>query len=275
MTTPGYPPQFPNNEERSDPFAPPGGYAGGGQPYGGYSPPPYPAASQPGPPYRQPYAGKPFPGQGDPGQPYPGEPNAYAGYPAAGSAPYGYMLMPTTPPPKPVRPPTVTAAAAAFMLIGLGSIASSFVLLNSSWWNDLLTAQGNTAGVDARIFQSIVTTLKVFIIGSSIVVLGLYALFAFKMWIGRNWARITITIFAALATSNAASSSSVYRNILAPSRVRVNGTTIPTGLTLPPFVQVIGWVTAAVALAAIVLMYLRPSNKFFTEARLYRMYTRR
>ncbi|SDO72116.1 hypothetical protein SAMN04515671_1819 [Nakamurella panacisegetis] len=201
-------------------------------------------------------------------------------YPPSGAyvpAPYGYALVPVVAPAPPIRPATVTLAVLSFASAGLLGLVGAVTFINSSWWDQLLDQvmqrQSFSSAPGGGSLRSVVSFVKTFIVGLGIVTLGLYCLFAWKMWIGRNWARVTITVIAAMATLSAANTGNTYTNIAAGYRAGA-GTTI-TPPSLPPALQVLAWVNAALALAAIVLMFLRTSNRYFADSKMHRRYVRR
>ena len=275
MNAPGnVPHQSPDPADRpiGDPFAAPGLSTGHGAP-------PYPG-------YPGAYPGNPGASAASPGYPAPGHPpnvhpptgSFYSPPPLPyGQVPYGYALVPTTPPPPPVRPTTVKLAVLAFVAISVLGVVSAAVLLTSSWWDQVLDQEAaivQSAGGDPT-FRSFVSFIRAFVIGISVVTLGLYALFAWKMWIGRNWARVTITVLAAVATLSGVNAGSTYATMARSYRTSGSGTTTIMQFSAPPLVQTIAWLDTALAVAAIVLMYLRASNQYFAESKLVRQFSRR
>ena len=273
-------PKYPDN----NPYSPGGqpGYPAGGDPYqpgaagypaqGGYpgvqpgytggqtgypgaqagypGQPQYPGQSQyPAPPQ---HSGPPqYPGQqpGYPGQPpysppggYPGYGNAGAGYPVGGGLP-----------PKPVRPNTVTyafwcwVAAIAFSMVGL------VLILNSPIWN-LALATARLSASEAVAAQTAVNLLKGFIVFLFVAVAAFFAFFNYKMWAGRNWSRITITVLGVVSALLTALPTSREFTIAARNYETPQGQW--------PF-----YVAALLALAAIVLMFLGSSNRFFAASK--------
>ena len=217
----------------------PGGQAGypGGQ--GGYpGQPPYPG--QPQYPGQPPYASQPqTPGQ----PPYPGQP-LYAGQPG------GYL------PPEPARPNTVTYAfwcwigAIAFSLVGL------VLILNSPIW-DLAIATARLSASEAIAAQGAVNVVKSVIVFLFVAVAAFFAFFAYKMWAGRNWSRISITVLGVVCVLLTAAPAS--------REVTIDARTYEAPQGQWPF-----YVTAVLALAAIVLMFLSASNRFFADSKTYR-----
>ena len=109
--------------------------------------------------------------------------------------------------------------------------------------------------------QSLINTLKIFTVVIALVFVAVYLLFAFKMYAGRNWARIVLTVFGALTLLSAFTPTN--RSVTVGSEIY----NIDTGAWA-------GWVTALLALVGIVLMFLAPSNKYFAESKAYRQANR-
>jgi len=94
-----------------------------------------------------------------------------------------------------------------------------------------------------------------------VIFVGVYLLFAWKMFAGRNWARIVLTVFGALSLLSALTPTS--------RTVTVNSETynVTTGAWA-------GWVQALLAVAGIVLMYLPLSNAYFKQSKAFRQANR-
>jgi hypothetical protein len=277
----------PYSSAPKDPFAAgqQGGYPGqqGGQPgqHGGYPGQqgyPGPQGGQPGQHSGQPgYPGQQggYPGQqggypsqqggypsqqgGQPGYPGPqggyGAPGGYPGgaYPAPGGG-YGGAL-----PPEPVRPNTVTFAFYCWLATTVVSIIGLILTLTSPIWDLAVNAatRQNNVSLQGTSVQSLINTLKIFTVVIALIFVAVYLLFAFKMYAGRNWARIVLTVFGALTLLSAFTPTS--RTVTVGSEVY----NINTGAWA-------GYVTALLALIGIVLMFLAPSNKYFTESKTYK-----
>ena len=294
MSTPGQSNPSGDNPYQSapkDPFAagqsgPQGGQPGqqGGYPgqQGGY---PGPQGGQPGQGggypgqqggYPGPQGGQPGQGGGQPGYPsqqggYPGQQGGYPGpqggygapggypggaYPAPGGG-YGGAL-----PPEPVRPNTVTFAFYCWLATAVVSIIGLILTLTSPIWDlavNAATRQGNVS-LQGTSVQSLINTLKIFTVVIALVFVAVYLLFAFKMYAGRNWARIVLTVFGALTLLSAFTPTN--RSVTVGSEVY----NINTGAWA-------GYVTALLALIGIVLMFLAPSNKYFAESKTYKQAT--
>jgi hypothetical protein len=257
MTTP----QDPNRPGGSDPWA-----GGTGQPYSGAQPAqpipggqPYPGGANPGGQYagaQQPYPGPQYPG----GQaPYPGAaqypggaqyPGAQPGYPAPGY-PAAYPGAPVALPPKPAVPGSVNGAFAIFVLAAVWAVVSVILVFNSSIW-DAALARARLDGVDTTDVESLVNVVKTTAIAFAVIFAALYVFFAFKMRAGRNWARITLTVLAALSLVQAFG----YRGT-----VTVNGQEYVASQLWQ------GILAAALSLIAIILMWVKPSNEYFAAVK--------
>jgi hypothetical protein len=204
-----------------------------------YQPPQY-QPQQYQPPSQQPQyqpQSNPYPGGGYPGGGYPG-----SGYP--GQAQPGAAAEPDA-------PGSVKGAFLIYLVAALLAAIGIVLSLTSNVWEQAVQAAGaNTSGIST---QSLVNTVKITTVVIGVILLGLYLLFAFKMRAGRNWARIVLTVLSALSILSPASSS---------SSVTVNGTVYQSTST-----QATGWIGAALAVIAIVLMYLPASNAYFTASK--------
>jgi hypothetical protein len=226
--------------------AQPGGYPGPG----GYSGPPG-GPGQGGYPGQPPYqAQPPYPGQAPPYQGQPAYPGGPAGYP--GSYPGGAGL-----PSQPVRPNTVTYAFWCWIATTVVSLIGLVITLTSPIWDQAVAASVRSSGTVGIDVQGLVTTAKVFLVVVFLIFAGVYLLFAFKMNAGRNWARIVLTVFGALT---------VLSSITPTSRtVTVNSQVFDVNSG-----QWASYLTAALAVAGIVLMWLSQSNKFFADSKALR-----
>ncbi len=233
----------------------PGGYPG--QSGSGYpTPGGYPAQSGPG--YAAP-GGYPATPGGYPGQGYPAQQGGYPPpYPGGAYGPSGYAPVES-----PVRPPTVTIAFWIWMLGILASLVGLIIVLTSSIWEQAIAAGRISAGsagtlsIDA---SSLVTTVKIIAVVAFLVIAGLYLFFAIKMYTGRNWARIVLTVLGAFSVISAFTPT--Y------GTVTVNGQTF-TGSS-----PVVNWASGLIALVAIVLMFLPMSNAYFSASKAFRRQAR-
>jgi hypothetical protein len=157
---------------------------------------------------------------------------------------------------------TVTLAFYDWILMVVVSAISVIVVLTSSVWERAIAAGTTSAGSAGTLYvdvQSLVTTVKVIAVTFFVIFAALYLFFAFKMYAGRNWARIVLTVVAALA---------VVSGFTATSTVTVNGQSYSPGNAL------FGWIGAVLAVAAIVLMFLPQSNAYFNASKAYRQMLR-
>jgi hypothetical protein len=153
---------------------------------------------------------------------------------------------------------TVTLAFYDWILMVVVSAISVIVVLTSSVWDRAIAAGTASAGSAGTLYvnvQSLVTTVKVIAVTFFVIFAALYLFFAFKMYAGRNWARIVLTVVAALA---------IVSGFTATSTVTVNGQSYSPGNAL------FSWIGAVLAVAAIVLMFLPQSNAYFNASKAYR-----
>ena len=225
----------------------------GGQPPPWPSPPP----AQPGQPqYGQPQPGQPQPGQPQPGQPPYGQQNPYGQPPPYPQNPYA---LPGAPPvvtgwsgevPKPLdRPVTVRAGLGAYLAaLLLGAIATIATLMEFdqllAWADNETAASLEDSGldeVDAARFAELI--LRGGLI-ASLVMAALQLLFVWFAWVGHNWARIVLWVFAGLAL------------VVAPAGAANGGGPIP-------FVNTLGWFQTVLIVVAVVLLALKPSHDWY------------
>jgi hypothetical protein len=231
---------------------PQSGYPQSGYPQsGGYPQPGYPQAGYPqSGGYQQagyPQAGYPV----QPGQPGYGMP-AYPGGPMGG--------YPAALPPAPQRPGTVAAAFWLWMLAAAISVVSVVLVFTSGVWEDAIRAAGIGETINGVPASTVVNTAKTIFIVVGLVFLALYVFFAVKMYQGRNWSRIVLTVLAALTILSVFSAS---------AQVTVDGTVYDVGSS-----TALRWVQCAIAVIALILMYLGPSNAYFNAVKARRMYVR-
>ena len=117
-------------------------------------------------------------------------------------------------PPAPPRPSEVTTAFwlwVANVVVGLVAVAVTLFTLDdavTAQVRDQLSANPNLRTVDAR------TLVRAFLIAGAVFTLlfaGLKLFFLFKMRSGRNWARVTLTVFGGLSTVSTVIGLSVAR----------------------------------------------------------------
>ncbi len=156
----------------------------------------------------------------------------------------------------------MTYAFGCWMASIVISLIGLIITLTSPIWDLAVSAGLRSSGNVTIDAQSLVTTAKVFLVVVFLIFAGVYLLFAFKMYAGRNWARIVLTVFGALAVLSAFTPTS--RSVTVNSQVF----DVNSGAWA-------NYVTAALAIAGIVLMYLAPSAKYFTASKAFRQQIRR
>ncbi|RIJ71130.1 hypothetical protein D1871_15525 [Nakamurella silvestris] len=258
MTNPGDHPQNP------DPYGyqgqtgqTPQGSPAPGQPT--YDPSGYPqqASEQPG--YGQQYGAhaQPQPQYGQPQygqQPY-GPANPYGapmpGYP-------GGVNSPVTRTP---RPPTVSAAVIIYLLTAAAYVVTFVQLVNNDTFKAMALEAANSPDVDlnGQDPETVVSALKFVFIGVGVVLALLLVFFALKMGAGRNWSRIVLTVISAFSILGAFGDTT-------SQSVTINNTVFEVSTAAG-----LRYTVAAVAAFALLLMWLRPSNDFFSARKLEKM----
>ncbi|MCC9195295.1 hypothetical protein QNO08_02970 [Arthrobacter sp. zg-Y820] len=211
---------------------------------------------QPGPnpgPWNQGQPGQ----QGTGGYPAPGAPSGYS-YPAPAGQPqggYGYPQSPAgqmVPAQEPARPQQVNLAF--WLLIGsavLGLIALPFAIayVNSPEYLETMEETFRNAGlqVDSTTLAASVASGTASAAVSGIIGLGVRVALAFLVRAGFNWARITITVFAAL------------------SLIGLFG--LFTAGTMSGFLTLAAMLAT---FAAVVLLFMKPSSEYFARKKAYR-----
>lgn len=151
-----------------------------------------------------------------------------------------------------VAPPgSVNGAFYIYLLAAVLAAVSIILALTSNVWDQAIA--GGAANNSGTNVQSLVNFAKIFTVVVGAIFIALYLLFAFKMRAGRNWARIVLTVVSALSVLSAFSASAT---------VTVDGQVYTSSST-----QISGWITAVIAIVAIVLMYLSASNAYFNAAK--------
>jgi hypothetical protein len=266
-TGPGATPTgYPTGGYQAGGYQQPGGYPTGDYPQpGGYPATGYPA--QPGYPAQQGYPQQGYPQQGYPQQGYPQSGYPQAGYPQPGMPGYGVPVYPGGVPaygaaalgPAPARPMTVTIAFWLWILTVIAGVVSIVVIFTSNVFAAALTAAG-VSELDTA-YRTAINTVRIAAVIGAAIFAGLYLLFAFKMLVGRNWARIVLTVVAALGIVNSFAAVG--------ARTTVDGVVINVR---PTIVIAVGWVQAVIGILAIVLMYAGGANQYFAAMRARRMY---
>jgi hypothetical protein len=177
--------------------------------------------------------------------PYAGAPTGYLSHPAGRDLPA-----------EPVRPRPVDLAFWCWILTTAISLVGLILTLTSPVWDDAVAAGVRSSGQQVDV-QTLVTVTKTILIVIFLIFAAVYLLFAFKMRAGRNWARITLTVFGALTLLSVVTAGST-------SSVTVGSETYSAGSRGP------SWLTAVVALVGIVLMFVGESNRFFAASKAHR-----
>lgn len=260
MTSPQDPWQQQGQSGQIPPHPQQGGYhpsgpsSGGFPNQGGYYPPGYQNPGHPGAGYPQ-----------QPGYPVPSPyaPNPYA------PGPYAAPPVSAGETAAPESPATITAAFWIAMVVPV--VVTVLYAVNMLMGLQLINEAINTGGVGAtgemRQVATGVGTVLVIMFGFFIVLYavltGLWILFGFKMRAGRNWARVTLTVFASLWGLAAVVA-------LVSGGVTFESSGGLAAIETPAALLVLGYVQNALSLFAmisfVVLVFLRPSNWFFRAA---------
>lgn len=114
-------------------------------------------------------------------------------------------------------------------------------MTTSDVWEQALQESAASADAQGINVNTLVNGVKLASIVVAVIFVGLYLLFAMKMRAGRNWARIVLTVLSALSIVSAASRATSS--------------------------QLFGWIGAALAVVAIVLMFLPASSAYFAASK--------
>lgn len=245
--TPGYPaPGYP--APGTQPGTQPAGY-----PTPGYQTPGYQSPGYPVPEYQTPaYPTPAYPQGGFPT--YPGGPAG--GYP--GGYPGGHEGA--TLRAKPTPPSTVRMSFWAWMLVLVVGIASSLMLFTTDYYDALDEAlRGLDPGQVAFAAEFGRSVFMIFAFVGIAISLFIYLFFGFKMLAGRNWARIVLTILGgltALSTAVSGGAASMSLN--------------DVDVALPGSSMALGWLGAALAVVAIIAMFMPASNAYFSAVKAFR-----
>ncbi|QNK82312.1 hypothetical protein [Nakamurella sp. PAMC28650] len=155
--------------------------------------------------------------------------------------------------PAPTPPSTVKGAFLVYLIAALISVVGIVLVVTSNVWDQAIAAAGTDVTADGTSATSLASAAKIATIVVGVIFIGLYLLFAFKMRAGRNWARIVLTVLSALSILSAARTT---------ASISVNGQVYSVGSS-----QATGWIGAALAVVAIVLMYTGASNAYFTASK--------
>lgn len=155
---------------------------------------------------------------------------------------------------RPVPPGSVKGAFLVYLLVALIAIVGVILLTTSDVWEQALQESAASADAQGINVNTLVNGVKLASIVVAVIFVGLYLLFAMKMRAGRNWARIVLTVLSALSIVSAARP--------AASSMSVNGRTYAASTS-----QLSGWIGAALAVVAIVLMFLPASSAYFAASK--------
>jgi multisubunit Na+/H+ antiporter MnhC subunit len=184
------------------------------------------------------------------------QPGAYAGMPA-------YPGGPGMPPPKPPTPGSVlrafqcmlagavlSAIGVAATLTQLGSIRSAF--------------EKGLSNDDSDMVDSLVTATIVAAVVIALIEIGLWLWMAFAAKAGKNYARIVGTVFFGLNAAGTLFSTAGY------FATAGSGTTSSTFASSDTVLgQIVDWLTFAIGLAAVVLLWRKSSSEYFKPAQFY------
>ncbi|MDR7302366.1 hypothetical protein [Haloactinomyces albus] len=193
---------------------------------------------------------------------YPGDPRQ-AGYPQN----HPYAAPPVSPHDMAGVPRPKTIEAAFWIAVVVPVLATVMFVVSTFLQREAMNAVlSSTSDPDIQEMAGSVAMVGIGIMVFFYVVLtGLWILFGFKMRAGRNWARVTLTVFAGLWLF-----VSLLQLMGATSTTITAGGT-STSLDSSGTAMALAYTTAAVSFLAmvvfIVLAYLRPSNWFFQAAR--------
>lgn len=208
------------------------------------------ASGQQPPAGQHPYGQQPPPGQSPYGQPSYGQPS-YGQPPYGQQSPYGQQgwgypaapgqqqpVLPPTP-----RPTTVTAGIGAFVLTVLLGLVSQVVTFAN--WDAYLDEAAASSGVDEASVREFAEVGAVIGAVIGIVVLVGYLVLLWFAWRGRNWARITLWVFAGISL------------LFGGLGLLLGGTVGGAGMAV---LSVLSLLLQAVG---VVLLALRPSNEWY------------
>ena len=155
---------------------------------------------------------------------------------------YPESSVPTGQAPAPPRPGTVEGAFWAFIAAPvIGLIGGLLIFGNrdkiATTMRDANRQRGGNL-TDAQIDQAVNVTMITAVV-IAVVIAGLYLLFAFKLRAGRNWARIVLTVLAALQLLSVLTGQSTIG----------------------------GYLAVLAAVVGVVLSFTGPSNAYFAAAK--------
>ena len=187
-------------------------------------------------------------------------------------APNPYAAPPAPTPPRVPRPKTVEAAfwiAVAVPLLAVIFNVLSFFLaqkaVDQAFRQEAATDEYVAEVQDgfSQLAQGLVFGVSIFVTVLMLILTALWILFGFKMRAGRNWARVVLTIFAAIWLLNVISGLA--------SGLGTGGYGSLEDVEMPTSFLVVTVLDQAISglgmIAFLVLVYLKPSNWYFNAAR--------
>ncbi len=223
-----------------------------------------------------------FPQQGYPQQPYQQQPYPQQGYQQQGYQQGVYGANPYAAPPmqggEPAathRPTTINVAfwiaiitPIVVTLLTAGAMFSVTQVIDDIVASaDVETTSPNSPD-PASVANAALMVLFGFVIFIYAVLTGLWILFGFKMRAGRNWARITLTVFAGIWILF------MLPSLFGNGLTSMNSTTVQgeqVNLDPPASLMALnisaGAVSVIAMIAFLVLVWMRPSNWFFKAVR--------
>ena len=170
------------------------------------------------------------------------------------------------------RPRTIDAAfwiAVVVPVVATVLTVVNFVLMmdfmNSVMSAELSELNTQNAATAREVAGAVVMGMGIAFAFFYAILTGLWILFGFKMRAGRNWARITLTVFAGIWCLSALAS------LASGAGSTMSMAQLPEGVELPSGIMILGYVQSGLGLLAmaafLVLVYLKPSNWYFLAAR--------
>lgn len=128
------------------------------------------------------------------------DPNQPPSYPQQGFQSYPSAPPPQEAPRQTYAPPTEIMAAFWCYIVGaVITVVGGLLVLTQRQAIVDATRANNTSNLSDSTIQAAANIAVAIAIVLSLIFAGLYVLFAFKLRVGRNWARIVLTIVAVLA----------------------------------------------------------------------------
>jgi hypothetical protein len=163
--------------------------------------------------------------------------------------------------PPPARPTTVVAAFWLWIAAAVAAVISAVLVFTSDIWDQALARagiNGTTAGGIS--VDTLITTAKTIAVVVMVIFVALYVFFAVKMYLGRNWARVVLTVLAGLA---------IISGFSARAEVTVGDTVYAAGSS-----EALRWVQVGLSVIGLILMWLAPSNDYFSAVKARRTFVR-